>query len=247
MTHDFGRFTWHELVTTDVEDSKGFYGELLGWKFEAMPMPTGTYTIVKLGDASIGGITPPPEDGVPPHWIGYVSVEDVDKSAKAILKAGGESLMDAFDVPGVGRMQPVRDPHGSAFFLFRSAEGDPEPATGAGAWHWNELWAKDAGEATAFYEKTLGYSRETMPMPNGDYHILKNGEQSRGGVMTAPEGAPPHWAFYVEVADVDATVAKAKKLGGKAIGELMDVPGVGRFGFVSDRSGATIGVITPAK
>lgn len=245
MAHDFGRFTWHELLSTDIEDTKGFYGELFGWKYEAMEMPQGVYTVIKVGDASIGGITTPPE-GVPGHWVGYVSVKDVDATAKKAKAAGGKALMDAFDIPSVGRMQPLADPEGSGFFVFHSEEGDHDPVTGDGTWHWNELWSKNPKKMANFYTELFGYSIETMEMPNGDYLIAKNGETPRGGIMGAPEGAPAHWAFYITVSDVDATVAKAKKLGGKLVGDLMQVPGVGRFGFVQDRQGTTLGVITPA-
>ena len=245
MAHDFGRFTWHEVLSNDIEDTKGFYGELFGWTFAAMEMPQGTYTLIKLGEASIGGITAPPK-GVPAHWVGYVSVADVDATAKKAQKAGGKALMDAFDVPGVGRMQPLADPEGSGFFVFHSEEGDAEPTTGPSSWHWNELWAKDPAKVAKFYSDVLGYSIDTMPMPNGDYRILKSGETPRGGILGAPMGAPNHWAFYIQVSDVDATVKKATKLGGKLVGELMDVPGVGRFGFIQDRQGVTLGVIKPA-
>jgi len=248
MGYDHGRFIWHELISEDHEGAKGFYGELFGWKFEEMDMgPAGTYLLAKVGDAPIGGFSAPPMEGVPPHWVGYLSVDDVDAKAKAIVDAGGTALMDAFDVPGVGRMQPVKDPQGAAFFLMKAEEGDGEAQSGTGHWHWDELWAKDGAGAVKHYSHVLGYEVETMEMPGfGDYHILKTGEHMRGGVMDAPEGVPPHWAFYVQVDDVDATVAKAKKLGGEQVGELMDVEGVGRFGFVKDREGSTLGVITPS-
>lgn len=246
MGYDHGRFVWHELISEDTEAAKGFYGELFGWRFESMDMGEMQYLLVKCGEAAIGGLVPPPADGVSPHWVGYVSVADVDASAAALVEAGGVTLMDALDVPTVGRMQPVKDAQGAAFFLFHAADGDPEAPSGPGSFHWNELWAKDPAAAAAQYAALLGYTSRTMAMPDGDYHVLSSGEAPRAGVMAAPGGAPPRWTFYVRVEDVDATVARAKKLGGDLVGELMDVEGVGRFGFVRDREGVTIGVIAPA-
>jgi predicted enzyme related to lactoylglutathione lyase len=53
FTH--GRFVWRELMTTDVDSAKGFYGELLGWSFKGMEMPHGdTYWIAEVGGAEIG-------------------------------------------------------------------------------------------------------------------------------------------------------------------------------------------------
>jgi predicted enzyme related to lactoylglutathione lyase len=33
-----GDFSWTELMTRDVEGSRKFYADLLGWKMEDMPM-----------------------------------------------------------------------------------------------------------------------------------------------------------------------------------------------------------------
>ena len=35
-----GSFYWNELMTRDAEKAKKFYGDTIGWTFEAMPMPT---------------------------------------------------------------------------------------------------------------------------------------------------------------------------------------------------------------
>lgn len=248
MSYDHGRFVWFELITADADKAKAFYGELFGWKTEAVEMPGGMkYPLVKLGDNPIAGFAPPPKAGIPPHWVSYVSVADVDAAAKKVLAAGGKALMEAFDVPGVGRMQPVTDAEGAALFLFKAAEGDHPAAEGVGAFHWNELWAADAKAAVAFYEKAFGYTHDEMKMPNGTYYLLKSGDKVRGGVMTAPPtGAPPHWTQYITVDDVDAALARAKRGGGKQVGEVMEVEGVGRFGFVQDTVGAVIGIIKPA-
>lgn len=248
-TNGTGHFSWHELVSRDIEGAKGFYGELLGWSFDAMKMGDGSeYPLIQAGGASIGGLVAPPAEDVPPHWVGYVTVGDVDATAKKVAAKGGATLMDAFDVPGVGRIQAARDPQGGVFMLFapEGEEGDGSGG-GRGRWHWNELWSSDADASAAFYADVLGVERDTMDMPNGAYHLLKRGEQPLAGIMQSPSSeVPTHWAFYVEVEDADAARDRAVKLGGEAQGDVMEVPGVGRFGFVVDREGARLGVITPA-
>jgi predicted enzyme related to lactoylglutathione lyase len=57
---------------------------------------------------------------------------------------------------------------------------------------------------------------------------------------------PPHWATYFSVDDCDHTIAKAVELGASPVGPTMDVPGVGRFAWLSDPQGATFAVITLA-
>jgi predicted enzyme related to lactoylglutathione lyase len=53
-----GHFHWNELVTRDVEKAKKFYGDTIGWTFDGMPMPDGTYWVAKMGAAFVGGLFP---------------------------------------------------------------------------------------------------------------------------------------------------------------------------------------------
>ena len=53
-----GHFYWNELMTRDVERAKKFYADAIGWTFEAMPMPDGTYWVAKMGDEPVGGLFP---------------------------------------------------------------------------------------------------------------------------------------------------------------------------------------------
>jgi predicted enzyme related to lactoylglutathione lyase len=65
--------------------------------------------------------------------------------------------------------------------------------------------------------------------------------------MTLPDKSIPSlWVPYVAVEDADATVAKAKELGGSTILEPMDVPDVGRLAVLRDAQGATFGIIKPS-
>jgi predicted enzyme related to lactoylglutathione lyase len=105
---------------------------------------------------------------------------------------------------------------------------------------------EDPEAAAAFYGKVVGYSADTMEMPQGPYRILKNGESMRGGIMKLPVDAPAHWLQYFQVDDCDAAVARAKSNGGEVLGEIMEVEGVGRFAHIRDPLGAHIGLIKPA-
>lgn len=248
MTHDFGRFVWFELMAADTERAAAFYGEVLGWKIQSVEMPGGMkYTMLMAGSVAVGGLTPPPKADIPPHWVSYVSVPDVDRAAKAVLEHGGQCLMDAFEVPTVGRMQPVTDPQGAAFFLFHNEKGDGPTPTGPGAFHWNELLSPEPEAAVDFYQRALGFTHETMQMPHGPYFVLKNGEAARGGIMQPPAPtAPAHWQQFVTVEDCDATLRRAEQHGGQVVSPAVQVPGVGRFALLQDPLGAVLGVITPA-
>lgn len=117
-----------------------------------------------------------------------------------------------------------------------------------GAFSWNELMTSDPEAALAFYGALLGWKTQKMPMPGGDYHLLKVGDTSVGGVMALPTeaksgGTPPCWGSYVTVADVDATARRATELGGKVVHGPHDIPGVGRMAVIVDPQGAALSVI----
>ncbi len=110
-----GAFSWCELMTTDVAAAKTFYTKLFGWDTEDMAMPGMTYTVVKAGGKGIGGIMTIPKEakGMPPAWATYVTVDDVDKTAKAAEKLGAKVLMPPTDIPNVGRFCVIKDPQGA--------------------------------------------------------------------------------------------------------------------------------------
>jgi predicted enzyme related to lactoylglutathione lyase len=117
-----------------------------------------------------------------------------------------------------------------------------------GAFSWNELMTSDPEAALAFYTALLGWRTQKMPMPGGDYHVVKVGDVSVGGVMAIPAeakagGMPPNWGSYVTVADVDATARTAVELGGKVVHGPQDIPGVGRMAVIVDPQGAALSVI----
>jgi len=106
----------------------------------------------------------------------------------------------------------------------------------------------DPTKALAFYEKVLAFSHRSMDMgPNGTYHIVSKGGVDRGGVTSyLPAGVQPHWLPYVFVEDVDATVARARRIGGSIPFGPEDIPGVGRFGVLQDPTGAVLAVMKPS-
>ena len=113
---DHGSFYWNELVTRDVEKAKNFYGATIGWTFDGMPMPDGTYWVAKMGDKAVSGLFPiagPQWDGVPEHWMSYLAVDDVDARVKKAVAAGAKLMKPIFDIPGVGRIAILTEPGGA--------------------------------------------------------------------------------------------------------------------------------------
>lgn len=111
-----GSFYWNELMTRDAERDKKFYADALGWTFDPMPMPDGTYWVAKMGDEYVGGLFPltaPQFDGVPEGWMSYIAVDNVDARVKKAQALGAQLMRPIFDVPGVGRIAILKEPGGA--------------------------------------------------------------------------------------------------------------------------------------
>jgi len=113
---EHGTFHWNELNTRDADKAKRFYEKTIGWSFEAMAMPNGTYWVASSGGKPVGGILDMNAVGVPPevpeHWLPYLAVDDVDKRLKSAREAGATVLREPWDVPGVGRIAILKQPGG---------------------------------------------------------------------------------------------------------------------------------------
>ena len=111
-----GHFHWNELMSHDAEKAKKFYADTIGWTFDAMPMPDGTYWIAKMGDKPIGGIFPmkdPALANMPEQWMAYIAVDDIDARLKKAKTAGAQIMREPFEVPNVGRIAILREPGGA--------------------------------------------------------------------------------------------------------------------------------------
>lgn len=117
-----GFVTWHELNTTDYKSAWKFYSELFGWKnTRSMDMgpELGAYWMFGLdSENTMGGMSNvATERKMPPHWLYYVSVEDLDAAAANVTKHGGKVINGPMDVPGGDRIAQCMDPQGAMFAL----------------------------------------------------------------------------------------------------------------------------------
>lgn len=248
MSHTPGRFVWYEHHSSDIPKARDFYEKLFGWNTEMMAMSgTDPYAMIHNGEAAIGGYAQAPA-GASPQWMSYLSVSDVDSSYRAALGAGAKSLVAPMDYGSAGRSATVADPTGGVFSLWRGAQGDPAESehTPPGGFIWTELATRDEQMALAFYEKVFAFSHDSMPMPDGTYYVLKQGDKGRAGLFKSMHAEmPTMWTPYVCVRDCDATTAEASRLGATVCVPPSDIPGVGRLAMFNDPQGASIAILKP--
>jgi uncharacterized protein len=113
---------------------------------------------------------------------------------------------------------------------------------------WHEVYTSNVQATVDFYTTALGWETETMQMPMGPYTMLKaNGTSVCGVFDTAEAGdAPPHWAVYIAVDNLDARLAKCLELGAAVMVPAMDIETVGRMAMIQDPQGAIVWLYQPA-
>ncbi|MCF6521525.1 VOC family protein [Streptomyces sp. JJ36] len=244
---------WVELGTTDLSGAGAFYGALFGWTAEQDPSPeAGGYTMLLLGRDPVAAMTPLYQEGQPVAWTMSVSVADCDAVAERVLHHGGTVMVGPMDIFDLGRFAVVTDPQGAVFQLWQ-----PRTFQGAarmnetGTLCWVELAARDPEAARDFYTAALSWGAHGGTGA-GDYLQWAIDGRDFGGMLAMdperfPADAPQHWTVYFAVDDVDATLVRARELGGRQGFAATDLPGTGRVAGLVDPQGAAFAVFTPER
>jgi uncharacterized protein len=112
-----GALVWNELGSPDLAASSAFYSGLFGWNiapFEGSPEP---YLSIKNGEANNGGMRELSQAGVPPHWLVYFGVEDIDGALARVNELGGTKMAGPIDIQ-IAKIAVVQDPQGAVFALY---------------------------------------------------------------------------------------------------------------------------------
>lgn len=106
-----------------------------------------------------------------------------------------------------------------------------------------EFSAKNLEAAAKFYNQLFGWKVEQMPEMN--YATFEAEGGSGGGFSPINDQNPAGTVLvYIETDDIDASLAKAKSLGGKIITPKQEIPGMGWFGIFADPTGNHVGLFT---
>jgi predicted enzyme related to lactoylglutathione lyase len=248
-TVPFGAPCWIDLMTSDVEGARAFYGQLLGWTSEEPNQDFGGYVNFQKDGVRIAGcMAKEAGNPVPDLWSIYLAVEDAEATIASAVAHGSTVIVPAMPVGDLGTMGLVTDVGGAAVGLWQPGEHRgfgflAEP----GAPGWFELFTRDHAASVRFYEDVFGWTTSVQ----GDtdefrYTTLGEGEEQRAGIMDAsgflPEGVPAHWSVYFAVEDTDATLAKVKDLGGDVVVPAENTP-YGRLATATDPTGAVFKLV----
>ncbi len=249
-----GSFVWYDQMSNDLAGAEAFYSKVVGWTLAPNTMNDQRYTLLKAGQAMVGGLMPIPEHakGVQPAWMGYIAVDDVGVYADKVKAAGGAIHRPPTDIANVGTFAVASDPHGAGFLLFKGASSEAPTLDPMAPGHigWHELHAGDGERAFAFYSGLFGWTKgEAMNMgPMGTYQIFTTKGRQMGGMMKKMAQEPmAHWAYYINVEAIDTAVERVKSAGGQVLNGPMDVPGGSWIIQGRDPQGAMFALVAPKR
>ena len=176
-------------------------------------------------------------------------MNDVDAAVRDATAAGATVALAPMDAEPAGRLAALRDPTGALFAVWEAAwrEG-AELVNEPGAWAMSTLVTGDTAAAAAFYGTVFGWDVESYgpgePVPAARLRRRRAGaaRPARRGRRDGAGRGPATWAVDFWVADAEATVALAERLGGRVLVAPHDRPPAFRNAVIADPAGAVLSV-----
>jgi hypothetical protein len=236
---------WVDTEQPDPAAAQAFYGRLFGWEFEdAVPAGApGSYLVARLDGRDVAAIA---AGAGPPDWLTYVAVEDADSAAADVTRLGGTVVAAPEDAGPGGRYAVCADPQGARFRLWQPRRRPGAQLVNApGSWNFSHLQTSDPAAAREFYGALFGWEADEADEVGGgaalwrrpgygDHLAATSDPDIRARQAKAPPGfadavawvgptdGPPRWQVAFTVADRDATVATAQRLGAQVVGVPVD-------------------------
>jgi predicted enzyme related to lactoylglutathione lyase len=221
------RFARYELRTTDLDAARAFYAKVSGERASL------AYSILPEPARALGAV---------PHWLGQLSVPDVDATTRAWVELGAQRLgpsrrsVDGFEIVA------LRDPFGAVIALTSREPPEFEPVV------WRELNVTDQERAFAGYAERFGWQRgksyEVDPKIGLYQEFSYGGGPPVGGMLSSAKlpGIHSHWLYYFEVSDLDAALAEVEARRGTVVGVRDPSGDVARHALCEDFAGAIFGL-----
>ncbi|HEY1737023.1 MAG TPA: VOC family protein [Methylovirgula sp.] len=247
-----GRFVWYELMSPDMAASRAFYGEVVGWTVRDASSFGMDYALFLAGDTPVAGLRFWPNEArpkdIPPYWLGYIRVDDVDVAAERFAQGGGEVHLPPTDIPNISRFSIVADPQKAVLALVKGAKQVNDlPADSGGIGHigWRELLAEDWEKEFAFYNATFGWQKAEGALDaRTNYQSFSDGHATVGGMFNKLDDVPTSiWLYYFHVRDIDASVKAVKARGGDVFYGPVALDAGGRIAHCRDSQGAYFGLL----
>jgi predicted enzyme related to lactoylglutathione lyase len=197
------RFTRFTLRTSNVEAARRFYAALLGHE-QSEVLPLHEQAVAR---------------GARPHWLGQIEVEEVDRTAEALIERGATRMGQSATFPDGHRFAVLRDPGGAVLGLVSpSAYKEPNHVV------WHQLNTLDLEKVTAAYAELFGWQMTELKQhaEHGAFQQFRwpDSDHDCGAItdITGEPGRHPHWLFQFRVPDLARAVELVRAAGGLVLG-----------------------------
>jgi predicted enzyme related to lactoylglutathione lyase len=254
--YEHGVPCWVDTLQPDPDAAIAFYAGVFGWEFgtpgEMPGDPPGRYFVAQVRgrDVAAVGSQPATTQPLPLSWNMYVWVDSADESAARAKSAGGTVLVEPFDAPPAGRMAVLADPTGAPVCVWQpGVRQGAQLVNEASAWSMSQLSTPNPERAAAFYAAVFGWTTEAfgpftlfrLPGYVGGKPEQPVSREVVAAMAAAEAGESSRWSADFWVADVDAVVASAERLGGSTIAPPVDSP-TGKTAVLADPAGVSFSV-----
>jgi predicted enzyme related to lactoylglutathione lyase len=234
------------ISANNLASSATFYSTLFGW--QGQPLGAELIAVGTPAGPMVALRAKIPEGF--PGMVPYIAVPDVDAALAQVVTAGGAIERAPWSVPMMGKLARFKDLSGTVYGLTEArAPGEmpsmpmpfgTNPKPPAGAVCSVEMYAAEGAGTASFFGEQFGWgTMETMPR-----YLGFNPGAGVPGVFQSHTPAMPAVA-YIYANDVAAKLNEIDAAGGKRLGEAMSIPGMGCFGYFTDPSGTSMGLIGP--
>ncbi|MHC4939091.1 MAG: VOC family protein [Planctomycetota bacterium] len=123
-----GEIGWFDLTVPDAKAVRDFYRAVVGWDSQDHDM--GEYSdyemVVPSTGQRVAGVCHArgPNAEIPPQWMLYITVADMEASIAACESGGGEVVVPPREVGSYGKIGIIRDPAGAVCALWEQREGE---------------------------------------------------------------------------------------------------------------------------
>jgi predicted enzyme related to lactoylglutathione lyase len=123
-----GEIGWFDLTVPDAVGVRDFYRSIVGWESQDHDMGDYADFNMLLPDSgkTVAGICHARgmNADIPPQWLLYITVADMDASIRACEAGSGEVVVPPRDMGPHGRIGVIRDPAGAVCALWQQLEGE---------------------------------------------------------------------------------------------------------------------------
>jgi predicted enzyme related to lactoylglutathione lyase len=230
---------WHDLVTPNLEVSKAFYGNLLGWTFEDQNFKGFSYTLIKNNTETIGGMIEI-SSAKSSVWITslIVSPKEMREKIKLALAAGCTLATKPLKIAGRGKQVIFESPQGEEFAFITET---PASVDNNGDWIGMELWSDNPEKSATLYKDTFELTVSESLFDKKPYWVFKEQGNSVAGMVKNPiKNQKSQWVPYLKNTNPTQVISSVTNLGGFVILKPTENIRNGKLGIFQDPNGAIL-------